>query len=938
MLDGPATRAHNAEPITAINDPFLNRIRYRNDDYSSLRYKLLEILEEALPAWRGRIGQNQSGEDFGVAFVEMFSYLADVLGFYQDCRANEAFFRTAVLPSSLIALCELIDYRIPQGASASVLQVFECKPGQAGTIPAGYQVKTKAKDGKPAFVFETAREIQADATRNRLHIQGWNRSTRVLNPSGGARVSSILLDSGYAGLETGSYCVLQKSATQEYAVRLTAVVEESEKRRIHFDPDAVPAGAAIAAANLTILGKPKQAMRLAAAARADEVVAGAVELDVVNAGAFAAVHRILIVAPGVFIPAIVVGKSGNTLLIDRPLPLAIRRSEAEVYTAGRDGFAFRGTRILPGTTVFTSDAPYFAPPSPGDVMILSGSGANGVPVLEAVRVANYNAVDRAYTLAAPLSNNFENATLFRLRLANAYTGDAGTAHTSLTSQRLGAASKEFVLDKTYDGLKPAQSLVAAAGAVQKVLHVESVAVDGNSRTVVRTVETLGGQPAVSAFRLHGPFELTMRVDGFDRSETVLPAGTSRVAIEEGTAGLAPPNYLVLESPSGTESLRIVSLDASGADVFPPTSFAHPIADAVLYGNVAEASHGETVVEAALGSGNAAIPNQTLTLHKKPLAFLHDASGSRGVRSTLDLFVNDELWRQVESLADARPGDHVYELRIDDAGVPSVRCGDDVHGARFPSGVNNIRARYRFGAGAAANVPAGEVSQMPDKLSFLASTFNPSAAAGGADPETTEQSRRNAPVTARTLDRAVTAADYRDLALAYTGIAKAAAYWTRKANRDVIRLVVAATGGKPLTAPLKAELAAYLAERSAPGPFLDIEDYRPWPVRLNIEVRAQANFARNAVQQAVLAALSAETGYFQFERRGLGQDLYLSEVYSMVEAIPGVDYLVARAFHGESEAPAVKNRIEVPAEAVATGGSATDPASGLLQLLVTGGIQ
>ena len=121
-LDLPSIRAHDAESVTAQNPPFRDRISYRGDDYSTLRYKLIAHLQDAFPGWNSAVADKQGTQDFGIVFTEMFSYAAEILGFYADCQANEAFLRTAVLPASLADLCQLIGYRPSAGASAAVLR------------------------------------------------------------------------------------------------------------------------------------------------------------------------------------------------------------------------------------------------------------------------------------------------------------------------------------------------------------------------------------------------------------------------------------------------------------------------------------------------------------------------------------------------------------------------------------------------------------------------------------------------------------------------------------------------------------------------------------------------------------------------------------------------------------------------------------------------
>jgi hypothetical protein len=71
------------------------------------------------------------------------------------------------------------------------------------------------------------------------------------------------------------------------------------------------------------------------------------------------------------------------------------------------------------------------------------------------------------------------------------------------------------------------------------------------------------------------------------------------------------------------------------------------------------------------------------------------------KSTLQIRVNQVLWQEVPSFFGHGPQEQIYILRTDDEQNTIVTFGDGVSGARLPSGVRNVVATYRFGSGAAA---------------------------------------------------------------------------------------------------------------------------------------------------------------------------------------------------------------------------------------------
>jgi predicted phage baseplate assembly protein len=114
--------------------------------------------------------------------------------------------------------------------------------------------------------------------------------------------------------------------------------------------------------------------------------------------------------------------------------------------------------------------------------------------------------------------------------------------------------------------------------------------------------------------------------------------------------------------------------------------------------------------------------------------------------------------------------------LDDSGQTTVVFGDGFNGARPPSGIDNIHARYRKGLGSSGNLPSGSIQETIDSVPGLQRVTNPLPSSGGGDPENITQIRRRAPASLQTFGRAVSVADYAALALSYPGIAKAGATW------------------------------------------------------------------------------------------------------------------------------------------------------------------
>jgi predicted phage baseplate assembly protein len=85
--------------------------------------------------------------------------------------------------------------------------------------------------------------------------------------------------------------------------------------------------------------------------------------------------------------------------------------------------------------------------------------------------------------------------------------------------------------------------------------------------------------------------------------------------------------------------------------------------------------------------------------------------------------------------------------------------------RVPEANRKIRfSRYRYGGGAAGNVPAGKIQQLRAAIPYVDQVTNLKRAEGGRDPEDIEEAKLRARREVRSQQRAVTAEDYEDLAM------------------------------------------------------------------------------------------------------------------------------------------------------------------------------
>lgn len=958
-MNAPATVAVDIDalPITAVNRPALPRIDYAADDHDSVSARLLQRLPDALPGWNARF--LEEGGDYAVVLARLAAQMCAILDGYADHRANEGFLRTATLPRSLMDLSAMIDYAPGAGSSAATLQAFLVKPDQTGVLPSGFQISAPPLPGTSDVsprIFQTLNALSVDPSRNAMRLIGYDRSGRMLalrDAAGATQDTVVSTDDLYAGVKAGTPIVFDDGVALA-AVPVVAAAEVDGVTELRWAAGASPADVDFAIADTTIHGRNKQTMKLEAAERADEITLGQNTLPVFNAAMFTVGAAVLVENGGLQFPAIVLGKDTNakTIVLNRGVPASLRRSKTRVL----EGTSCGGTTstVRAGVTELYRDPLGYKKkefphtPDPGDLLLLAD--ASGVEMATVASVTlNAIVLTQPTTRALrPTTRPFDNVA--RVRYYMLKPNDPSAHQTKLRPVLLGESPEVYqnsdtvlTLDKTYEGLAPGIAIGLSDGLRTRAHRIVAAdAVEG------KTVLTLDGSVdalfRVATLNLYGPYEHAMRVAGYDRSETTLAAGLSQLDLVGAPVGLALGMDIVVADGQHAEGARITQAQtiAGGTRISlsRPLEHAYALGDAVVHGNVASVSHGASVADETLGSGDPTLAPQRFALRKSAVAFVPDANAMRGVRPAVDVWVDGELWTAVDTLAGSGPLDRHYAIEIDERERATVVFGDGVYGAVPPSGRNNIVAKYRIGHGASANVAASAISTMPRALPFLERSFNPLPASGGSDIEAPDSIKRQAAHRVRTLDRAVALSDYVDLALSYSGVAKARADLERegsgRAARSVIALTVAATGGSALSTPQKEALLAYLSARSADPLRLRVRDYRPWPIRLSLKVNVSPRVLQSDVQRALLDAFGSN-GFFGFDQRELGTDLVLSDVYALAERIAGVDHLIAVAFHAESEAEAVADRIAVPADALATGGDAIDAAMGRFHLQLVGGL-
>lgn len=472
------------------------------------------------------------------------------------------------------------------------------------------------------------------------------------------------------------------------------------------------------------------------------------------------------------------------------------------------------------------------------------------------------------------------------------------------------------LDALYPQVRPG---AWAAIELDGVFHPVLVTEVGREMVVVDNDSALTVKPKMAATKVTFTPAISYSSGQswtFHADPLVLGAPTraakTRIALADilHSGALVPPVAPLAEAPATGEviavgareqgallSATVVELGEGAArlQAAAGTTLDEPLVAPVdVLGNLGEAIRGESVVDEVLGSANAAEPFNSFTLKKKPLVWRDDAAQAGGRSPDLAVRVAGIEWLRVDSFFGRRADDEVFVVRQQPDGGTRIIFGDGKRGARPPSGVDNVRADYRFGAGA-ASPPAGAISQVKTPVKGLATVRGPLPAAGGADPESAEELRTAAPAFALTLGRAVSLADFEALARSY-GVANAAAgwMWDERRQRAAVKLWIISAGASTADS-----LAAWLAAQATPDLVIAVEEAEPanfasLAISLAINPRHDPATVRDAARAALF---DRANGLLSPTRQKIGAPLFRSALVHRVHQVRGVASVTAVLLDG-----------------------------------------
>ncbi len=843
-------------------------------------------------------------DDASIALLDAWSASLDVLSFYQERIANEAYLRTATERRSVLELARAIGYELSPGVAASAYLAFqlESAPGAppVATIDIGTKAQSIPAQGELPQTFETVEKIEGRAAWNSLRprlslpqvLESIDGVLHRVDVDGVARQTTELLFAGTTtGLKAGQMLLVvlkdESNALVTIPLRILSAVTDHAAgwTRVTFEQTSL---------SESRTQPPKGGREVGSGSLFDAPSSGIVPLT------------------DAIVRELILGKSWtDTQLsaisliygwkLEALLAIIERLSKVAPLLAGEGVFALTTT-----VGFFGHNAPYH-----GSLLDKKGNP---------LYANDWDGPDGWEIWRDPFTVLYHpDADVHLERVVPGLVKNSWVVFERSTPE-----GSEFSVFGIRDAV---ESSVVGFGLSGKVAALKLSKSDGG---FVSSIDKAGlANFKVRTSSAHVASEMLALAEV--PLESTLDAGDTHIVLNAMVADLKAGQLVALSGERsdaiGVTASEILTLTAiAHAEGFTTLFLASGLVNSYvrstirLNANVARATHGETRTE-VLGSGDGSRAFQAFRLKQRPLTYI-SAATPNGRQSTLAIRVNGVLWSEVPSLLGCGASDRVYVTRTAEDGTVNVKFGDGHTGARLPTGVENVTATYRVGSGVSGAVDVGQISLLVTRSLGLSGVTNPVAASGAADAESLDQARTSAPLTVLTMDRIVSLQDYEDFARGFAGIAKAQVALLWLGDRQVVHLTIAGVNGSAVeeSSALHQNLSAAIEGAGHIERAVEIDSYQP--LLFSVSARVLIDESHGAAD--VLAAVDAELkSVFSFERRSLGQSVLKSEVLAAIQDVAGVIAVDLDALYLSTNTSVLHDVL--PARRAAIEGEVTRPA-------------
>jgi len=855
-------------PKSISNLPNLSKINYRIGRYSDFRKALFKKLDkdDNFKRWTYR-----SSDDPGIAILEGVSIIGDILTFYQELYANEKFLRTAKWKESISSLIKLVGYRLSPGIASHATFAVQVKGGnnnKSVMVPKGTQFDLQLEKVPTPVIFETFEntKVYPQLGKFKLFVP------QTLPPK-----------------------KIQMTSNTEFYISEKYSLKKGDRLMIGF------------AANKAY--NPKNPDRL-------------VTTQIVTVDEIRTLHG----RQQIF------KIKGNLDNFESSVPFIC-------YKLGRSFSHFGHNSPRTIVSIGTDENPieryisytrYVTDPTPYVDTLCDEISQNRV-----VRIIDPNPLNQNELPLNTIVNDISVADklLIQGKFYKFNPIASESPHTPLPHQTPGQF-EVFIRDiKNITTRSITWGSISGSTSIVEIDKLENANPVENrpSDTLVTDIRNL------QIFEVTSP-KLTMHVSKIDKNgqgnqlifyneyeQTFDTIDDAVEALKGRDIQISKKNQAkteidsikiidatTLESNSNSDSINlnaiILTLDKYVNYSNFPNNFDQNLSD--VYGNLVYATQGKTQNETVLGNGDNGQKFQTFKIPQSPLTFLLRVDEIPSQVPELEIFVNGQLWKRVESFFDRGVDEQIYIIREDSNGDSWVQFGDGKTGLRLPSGIDNVTAIWRTGVGANGLLKEGTAVQLSGRIDRFDKALLHLGAVGGSQQETGDHAKNCATGKIQSLDRIVSLKDFEMETLSIPGIKKVLARWDLLdgATPGIILTVLLDDNQIQNFEQIRKTICNYDNNRGARNFPLSVIPGRFADVYIQIDYAMDSSFRQDVVEKAIRDALGVVeneedtdienqvtlNGLFGLNQRQFGQSEHITKIKGVVQNVVGVIWIEVMA--------------------------------------------
>jgi hypothetical protein len=849
-------------PDDPPNRPGLSHINYRIGTYADFRESMIRQLNTMpnLLSWTHR-----NPDDPGIALLEGAAILGDILTFYQELYANEAFLGTAQGRESISDLVRLLGYRLSPGLGGRGTFAFEVKGTKAVTVPKGFPVKAKVEGIEKEAEFETVSELVAYPWLSRFNLFRPLQEPNVGNDSTEFYITSPAQD-------------------------VSPIVLKEDDKLLIGDPQPSTDPTRLDNAEIVIIDSVREQHGTSVYKIKGSLKRGGCAAVVAGFKLGRSFHHFGYNAPQTFIDTsapvksttTTTGSSTETTSSVNEVVLSFVRSLNGV-TQGSAG----------GAVVRALDAEVFA---------FSDHGATNFAREPSFEVVNRSTSLPVSVVAPPLR--------------------ADEVPLDVEVQDLPTGAKFLMQLESFGVIQTIKSIANSpmkwgqqTGTTSLVKLDASLAFDGQNSADIRELvfyEVLTPLLTFKAALTDAPESSGSDLYFYGTDAQAQTLTNRSLIIADAEPRTVAVQTVEALSPLDRSRLRKVKLDT----VLDYSEFPHQEPFLDVFGNLIDATQGKTQSEAVLGSGDSTQIFQTFKVPSAPLTYLLSVGDSPPEAPELQIYVNNRLWSCVATFFGHRFDEEIYIVREDANNDSYVQFGDGKTGARLPTGFENVTAVYRTGTGAFGALQEGTQVQ-GGKLTGLDKIQMPGVCSGGSEPEGGNSAREAAPGRVQSLNRLVGLQDFESEVAAISGVARARAAWQLRNNIPaVVITVLMQTGRNQESDAVRGVIGHYNQCRGPNRHPIIVDQGKLQYVRVAGDFAFDPTFREELVRQNIEFTLGTNSGktknagdnlsgLFGLRKRSFEQPEYANTITGIVQGVEGVKWVRVRVFSalGEADDPA-----------------------------------